>query len=84
MGVHGLWRLSVLLEDLKAAVMPDQLRTKLHKAIAFRLEETGEPEALLRAVTHYDRAIELNPKTNGIKTRLKNLVKRLEEETTST
>lgn len=74
--------LLALLEDLKDADMPDQVRTKLHKAIAFRLEETGEPEALLGAQTHYERAIELNPKTNGVKTRLKNLVKRLEEETT--
>ncbi|AWY99604.1 phage small terminase subunit [Rhodobiaceae bacterium] len=76
--------LVTLLEDLKEADMPDQVRAKLHKAIAFGLEEENEPQALLTALEHYDRTIELNPTKNGVKKRREQLVKRLEKETSNT
>ena len=39
-----------LLEDLSEKDMPDQVRAKLHKAIGFRLQSTGDAEKMLSAI----------------------------------
>lgn len=52
--------------------MPDQVRAKLHKALAQELESTDLP----RALTHYQRALEYNPRC-GVKTQYARLRKQL-------
>lgn len=74
--------LLALVEDLKDADMPDPVRAKLHKAIAFGLEATGDQEKQLKAVEHYDRALELFSKV-GVKGRRSKLVKALEQATST-
>jgi len=69
-----------LLEDLSEKDMPDQVRAKLHKAIGFRLQATGDAEKMLTAIDHFDRALQLNPKV-GLKKRKEQLVRELDKKT---
>lgn len=68
--------LTDLLGQLKDQDMPDEVRAKLHKAIAFTLETIGEPESLEEARPHYERALQLDKKS-GVKKRLEQLARKL-------
>ncbi|MBV1933405.1 MAG: hypothetical protein KUG59_01850 [Parvibaculaceae bacterium] len=67
--------LTDLLAQLKEQDMPDEVRAKLHKAIAFTYEASGTPEGLAEAQPHYERALQLDQKS-GVKKRLEQLVRK--------
>lgn len=69
-----------LLQDVADKDMPDQVRAKLHKALAFRQEQSGDPETMLAAVTHFERALRLDPKS-GVKKRREQLERKLDKAT---
>ncbi|MDF1687325.1 MAG: phage terminase small subunit [Parvibaculaceae bacterium] len=71
----SLGLLTDLLAQLKEQDMPDEVRAKLHKAIAFSYETAGTPDDLAEAQPHYERALQLDQKS-GVKKRLEQLVRK--------
>ena len=69
--------------DLGEQDMPDEVRAKLHKAIAFRLQAEASPDtnaqALENALEHVDRALKLDARC-GLKKHKEQLIRELKKQ----